>query len=175
VAISRGKITALSDLFLSLEAWRLLLVLFPIVFVKSLACSCMGYEIDAAYKEYDVVFIGKTQKIEGIFNEWTLDIDEPLEDGYELLPSSIIVYFTASKIFKGIDKKEVFIETSNFMSDCGYPFRDGIEYVVFAYWGLNQEVLYVDTCSPTIHTQKQDVRYENERKRVLDFLNNKTE
>jgi hypothetical protein len=101
----------------------LALIFLTFISIKSYACSCMSYDIEKAYEEYEVIFIGKVIQVE----------KQLLVDSSFLFPYKFKkVKFKVHKRYKGLEGSSFDIVTPNDSAACGYPFEKGTEYVVFA-------------------------------------------
>jgi hypothetical protein len=141
----------------------LAVIFLTFISIKSYACSCMSYDIEKEYEKYEVVFIGKVIKTE----------KESFVDSKFLFPYKFIkVKFEVQKRYKGQAESKFEIITPNDSASCGYPFKKGIEYVVFASHNKEKRKYDVTSCSPTIHKHKKKDD-DGQRNYVLDFLNGK--
>jgi len=86
------------------------------------ACSCLPPSSPkVSLEEANAVFAGKV-----------IDIDTP--NGISIGGADPVrVIFEVSEIWKGSDFKTVTITTARDSTSCGYPFRKGEEYIVYAY------------------------------------------
>ncbi|WP_160643384.1 hypothetical protein [Chengkuizengella marina] len=111
------------------------------------ACSCVEpFSIEDEVNRSDVVFIGQVYQIK--------DINR---GGYS--PKS--VNFNVTKTYKGIDQTQVNITTGQGEGDCGFKFRVGAEYLVYANYSnmYDEEALITIICDRTtgIANAKQDL------------------
>ncbi|WP_445356279.1 hypothetical protein ACJJI5_11075 [Microbulbifer sp. EKSA008] len=136
----------------------------------AMACSCRGYEIEEAFKDYEFVFRGV---VKSIGSKWVW------EKGYWLPNSLDKVKFEVTKNYKSSASEKVTAFTHPQSSACGFTFKEGIEYVVFAYPGSKKSAEYgmaveggamITSCSPTIHYEAREEYYEEERLRVIKYL-----
>lgn len=139
------------------------------------ACSCRGYDIEKASQDYGYIFSGTVEKAS---NKWVW------EKGNWYPLSLNKVKLKTKRVYKGEIPEKIQIFTHPQISACGYPFEEGVEYIVFAYPGTKSEAEdgmaiegkpMVNSCSPTIHSNKVEGKemYENERIRVIQFLENR--
>ena len=101
-----------------------MMVVYSVMFLPQdgLACSCSGPRGKKALKGAATAFSGKATKVE------YLDADEPQVE------PRIIVTFEVYRWWKGSPKKSVVIHTVYNKWTCeGYYFKEGEEYLVFAY------------------------------------------
>jgi len=64
--------------------------------------------------------------------------------------SQRLVSVEVERTYRGIDKKGVIeIETGEGGGDCGFDFREGERYLIYAYWGKETRELYTGICSRT--------------------------
>ncbi|GAB3370587.1 hypothetical protein NCG89_09880 [Spongiibacter taiwanensis] len=136
----------------------------------SFACDCRGYNIEEAFNEYEIVFRGV---VKSTGSKWVW------EKGYWFPNTLNKVKMEVIKSYKGKQDKNTIVFTRPTINACGYPFKIGVEYVVFAYIGTKESAnngweveggAMVSSCSPTIHYKKVESIHERERKYVVDFL-----
>lgn len=109
--------------------------------VRADACSCMGPGTPcAALGSASAVFIGtvadaRTRKYEGKKDEldWT----------------PIVFKFNISRAFSGVDGTEVEVATGRGGGDCGFGFRKGETYLVYAYASSDGKSLLTGICTRT--------------------------
>jgi hypothetical protein len=53
------------------------------------------------------------------------------------------------EMWKGPQRETLEMSTPSYGAACGYPFKEGQEYLVYAYWGNQGTPLKVDLCSST--------------------------
>jgi Tissue inhibitor of metalloproteinase len=152
----------------AVDTLRIASILVSVLFSHSTsACSCGGYEIEKAFDEYEVVFVGKAVSVG----------EQSLFEGRKLFWEGMRkVKFEVKRSYKGTADVKVTVFTSNQSSACGYPFEKDTEYAVFAnrsHDDPNDSKLYVGACGPTIHTDERDDPHEDERKYVLEYLESK--
>src|SRR5262249_43553844 len=97
----------------------------------ALACSC-GYSPEPceAFYTHDAVFAGVVQSIEAGSKPYTRS-----------------VRLRVLEAFRGVDGAEVVITTGVGDGDCGYPFKVGSAYLVYAY--RNNQGLGTGLCTRT--------------------------
>lgn len=97
------------------------------------ACSCIEIKSpQAEYEQSNAVFSGKVVDLE------TTD---------ELYPSKVAT-FDVYTVWKGISQDSATITTGMGGADCGYPFVENVEYLVYAY-GEGSDGLGASSCSQT--------------------------
>ncbi|QPB82762.1 hypothetical protein CWC22_007035 [Pseudoalteromonas rubra] len=138
---------------------KVLAFLFSLISFHSLACSCMGYDIEEAFKDYPVVFSGVVESIDTI---------KMKEDGWFEYSNLKAVTLIVEQSYKGMTAEKVKVTTRMDSAACGFPFEEEVKYVVFAI--PDENGLFVGSCGPTIHMEKREEYYEQERLRVLHFL-----
>lgn len=121
---------------------------------NSLACSCLfsdkpvKTQVKKAYKDSNAIFSGEVT-----------EITESSTDEYYL-----IVKFKVEESWKGKAEKEITITTAADSAMCGYGFKVGEKYVVYAH-GSDDE-LSTNICSRTTFvTDNPDVKYLAKLKR----------
>lgn len=138
------------------------------VSVKAFSCSCKAYDLEESFENHDVVVIGTVRRFgkrsffETLFSR-------------HLPEMKAVIRIT--KDFKKFDQEEITVYTNYSSAACGFDFKEGVEYALFAYSpkeGYEKDKYFVDSCSPTIHTQPREDYYEQERKRVVEFLSGKS-
>ena len=97
-----------------------LLIIFTIDHLK--ACDCNGTQsIQEELKKSDVVFTGKVISVSPI-----------LISKHQRDYTHVLIKFSINSIIKGDSNKIVEIKTAASTGMCGYPFRKGTEYLVYA-------------------------------------------
>jgi len=117
------------------------LLAFPISDVN--ACSCREDPIPPCeeYWRAEAVFAGKAIK------QSTFYVEEG-EGNSKYRFQQVLVRFSVEQAFKGISGEEVDIETGMGGGDCGYHFKDGERYVVYAFRsGRDKSHLYTGICN----------------------------
>ena len=99
------------------------------------ACSCMPPPpVERALADSSAVFAGEV-----------IDIEKG--------PQISSVTFRASKVWKGKQRETRTVSTASYGAACGYPFKEGKEYLVYAYWGRAgsppRPTLMETACGPT--------------------------
>jgi hypothetical protein len=101
------------------------------------ACTCAGgvpFQERAKGTNSSAVFAGEV-----------IDVDKGL-------PSSSVT-FRVSEVWKGQQRETYELSTPRDGASCGYPFKEGQEYLVYAYWGPQgsppKPGLKVDLCTET--------------------------
>ena len=108
----------------------LLILLAVAVPVDALACSCAPPRtVSEAVEGHDRVFLGTVTSIES-------------PDGFMQR-----VTFRVSEHFKGSRVPVLAVETHAHGPTCGYPFQEGVQYVVYAYG--EEDALETTSCSRT--------------------------
>ena len=94
----------------------------------AVACTCMATPSPcASYKDTPVVFVGLVTSIE----EDKVDIVRFGET--RTVRTGLLAHFTVEEPLKGIKVKTVDVATGGGGGDCGYPFKEGLRYLVYAY------------------------------------------
>lgn len=122
----------------------------------------MGYDIQEAFDEYPVVFVGTVETIETI---------KLKEEGWFSYSTMKAITLVVEHSFKGITAERVKVTTRMDSAACGFPFVEKVKYAVFAI--PDENGLHVGSCGPTIHMEKREDYYEDERLNVTDFLSKK--
>ena len=142
----------------------LAVIILTFISIESYACSCMSYDIDKDYEKYEVVFIGKVIKVEK-----QLSVDSSFLFPYKFIK----VKFEVQKQYRGLEESKFEIITPNDPASCGYLFKKGTEYAVFASHNKEKGKYEVRSCSPTIRANQKRGHYDVEHNDVWDFLNGK--
>ena len=99
------------------------------------ACSCMGvFSTERYLSSSEAVFSGEVVEVE----------EGPTLTDYG---SSFRVTLRASEVWKGPQRETLEVSTLRDGMSCGYPFKEGEEYLVYAYTG--KQGLEVDLCNGT--------------------------
>lgn len=94
----------------------------------AIACTCMETPSPCdSFKETPVVFVGLVTSIK----EDKVDIVHFGEK--RTIRTGLVAHFTVEEPLKGIDLKTVDVVTGGGHGDCGYPFKEGRRYLVYAY------------------------------------------
>ena len=82
---------------------------------------------------------------EAVFSGEVVEIDQPspFKSGADLETDTFRVY----EVWKGPEQETLEVHTALFGASCGYPFKEGQEYLVYAYTG--KQGLEVDSCNGT--------------------------
>jgi hypothetical protein len=92
------------------------------------ACSCMPVSIQRYISSSEAVFSGEVVGV---------------DKGSQIST----VTLQASEVWKGPQRETLEVHTALFGASCGYPFKEGEEYLVYAYTG--KQGLEVDLCNGT--------------------------
>lgn len=94
----------------------------------AMACSCAGAPTPcAAFRSTPIVFAGLVVSID----ERKTEISRLGETG--TIRTGLVAHFAVEESFKGIGSKEVDVATGGGHGDCGFDFRVGERYLVYAY------------------------------------------
>lgn len=112
---------------------------FPLSASEIVACDCiiltdpnLQVLVNYGYKRASVVFSGKVIKIDKKPNN-----------------NFVKVTFNIEKSWKRVLENEVILTTTNSDEDCGYSFKVGEKYLVYAYVGKNINELATTICTRT--------------------------
>ena len=98
------------------------------------ACQCTMPAEKPTLADSEVVFSGEVVEI---------DQPSPFKSGADLETDTFRVY----EVWKGPEQETLEVHTALFGASCGYPFKEGQEYLVYAYTG--KQGLEVDLCNGT--------------------------
>ena len=102
------------------------------------ACMCTGppgsQDVERALADSEAVFSGEVVKI---------DQPSPFKSSAALETDTFWVY----EVWKGPEEEILEVHTALIGASCGYPFKEGEEYLVYAYTG--KQGLEVDLCNGT--------------------------
>ena len=136
---------------------------FPLSASEIVACDCIRLEdpnlqvlVNYYYKRASVVFSGKVVKIDRKPNN-----------------NFVKVAFNVEKSWKRVLENEVIVTTTNSDEDCGYSFKVGEKYLVYAYVDKNINELATTICTRTsLLNSNKDVQALNkiEKSRIKSFL-----
>lgn len=114
------------------------------------ACTCLPAGAPCqAYWDVDAVFVGRVESI------------EPLA-GRSLFRRRVVTFTVVEPLKGAVTGTRVALRTGYGRGDCGYPFRKGLEYVVYAASGGNGE-LETSICSRTRPVGRADADLEYAR------------
>lgn len=142
---------------------KALLILLLIIPYFSEACTCIGKEsIEEAYKSADLVISGEIVSIEEIVSKVEYDIDWTL---YE-------VVIKTNESFKNGLNSLIKIFTGTGGGDCGYVFKEGENYIIYAnLYVINRENEYMtDDCMRTILVSDSSNEIQELRKLKINTL-----
>jgi hypothetical protein len=105
------------------------------------ACSCMRVSIERYISSSDAVFSGEV-----------VDLQKGTSASRMFGPSDTVT-LRVSEVWKGTDQRTLEVRTPSQGSACGYAFKEGQEYLVYAY---GKQDLKVDACGGTTHLSKAD-------------------
>lgn len=143
-----------------------LFILFVIIFAapRVFACSCMTPEISKMVEHADLIFFGQS---------YALMLDDPLAESFQ---SSLTAQFEITKILKGeLEAGEaVEIQTATESSMCGFNFRVGRYYIVYAF--NRGDRFHTDICTRTREAgHPSQIKYNEELIGILDVLGDDSE
>jgi hypothetical protein len=141
----------------------LILVFFvTIAFNKANACFCMGGGGPACQqawdKSVDAVFLGRVEKIEPSRNgKWGLP---PGAASMTMMGRVNEVSISVEESYRGVSTKTIQVYTESSGAGCGYGFKQGERYVVFASKAPDEKLI-VSLCSATRPVQyaAEDLAY----------------
>jgi len=105
------------------------------------ACSCMGVPIQRYISSSDAVFSGEV-----------VDLQKGTSASRMFGPSDTVT-LRVSEAWKGTDQGTLEVSTPSQGSACGYAFKEGQEYLVYA---SGKQDLKVDACGGTTQLSKAD-------------------
>ena len=147
------------------------LILFLVSFY-SFACTCLGkLTLKESFKQSDVIFWGEVK------NKKLISIKNP-EVNFTV--KYYKVSFEVKEIFKGRIKKDtITILTGIGGGDCGYHFKIGKDYVVYARYEkvynlivLKEKVpkfLFTNICTRTTYKTEEEIKKIKEFKKPCNF------
>jgi hypothetical protein len=109
------------------------------------ACSCGGSGVP--FQE-----VAKGDSSSAVFSGEVIDVEKG--------PQISRVTFRTSKVWKGKHQETQTVSTPSYGAACGYPFKEGKEYLVYAYWGRAgsppRPTLMESACGPTVPLTEAD-------------------
>ena len=144
-----------------------LLTLFP---DDALACSCAGSEPKEALDWADAVFYGTVLEVKTVTKEVLNDLGHSMAQ----FSGDTMALFRVHKTWKGKPGNETAIFTVGGCCACGFTFRQGVKYIVYAYAeGKNNEFLATNSCTRTTTTMyaREDVKFLGGLDLSQDFMN----
>jgi hypothetical protein len=119
---------------------------FGLFTIDGIACSCVeGKPPCEAYWEASAVFLGTVNDNSTVA---ILEDNQPTQQK--------LVRFSLEEVFRGEQKAEEEVLTGLGGGDCGFAFRKGERYLVYAYHNVENGKLQVSVCSRTIDSAHQD-------------------
>ena len=107
---------------------------------KANACSCMAAGPQCqSYFAVDAVFVGTVRTI--------LPLERTRESGPPIVSRSVV--FTVERAFRGVQGTMAEVGTRMGGGDCGFPFKAGGRYLVYAYRTTGRMLLTTGTCTRT--------------------------
>lgn len=105
-----------------------LLIVVPFFAERAFACTCMNNPSPCeSFKATPIVFVGLVKSVK----EDRIDIQR---FGRQVnIRVGLLAHFIIEEPLKGIEKGEVDLMTGGGGGDCGYPFKEGERYLVYAY------------------------------------------
>jgi Carboxypeptidase regulatory-like domain len=120
------------------------------------ACDCMlSPHPCEAYWQVEAVFIGTAKEL-----SW-IEFEEKLED-LVIKRKQPVFSFSVDQAFRGVNGSQVAVKTGMWEGDCGYGFKIGEHYLVYAYRdGQKKEMLATSICTRTrpISNADEDLEY----------------
>ena len=123
------------------------------------ACQCTmlpgSQDPERVLADSEVVFSGEVA---------TIDRPSPFKSGADLETDT----FRVSEVWKGPEQETLEVHTALMGASCGYPFKEGQEYLVYAYTG--KQGLEVDLCNGTqrLAEAEADLRVLGDGERPTD-------
>jgi hypothetical protein len=138
------------------DRWLLALLTWQLLALCAAACDC-GYAGAPckAFANTPTVFAGRVTKISTI-NRKTLSGDNFTDR---------LVFFEVEQSYRGWEAKVAEVVTGWGGGDCGYDFREGVRYLVYAYPHPETGKLYTGICQRTrpLLEASEDLEYLNEK------------
>lgn len=111
------------------------------------ACSCAEPSPEVAYERASVVFAGTVTSIGQSFSQW-LGVSQS---------GDRLIRFTVSRRWKGVPDAREVVRAALTGEACGYPFREGGTYLVYAVGGFERTTGFCDG-TKELSIAEQDVR-----------------
>jgi hypothetical protein len=132
----------------------LLLVFLALAIVQSIptdikACSCVRPSPPCqAYRGASAVFVGSVTGAETVSIE--RDVYAIGKGREKITEKEKVFRFLLEQVYKGVEGLETQVQTGPALGgDCGYPFKNGERYLVYAYRDSKTGVLHTSICSRT--------------------------
>lgn len=171
-----------------LLSWTLVMLILPCLSDAASACSCVDLPSPcSAFNDTPVVFVGHVASLKEDKAEFTRFGEK------EEIRTGLVAHMVVEEALKGITQKEVDVVTGGGGGDCGYGFREGERYLVYAYpnrrgdgedanrissthlAGSGVKVI-PDTLTTSICTRTSPLKYaQNDLELIRALLNNKPE
>jgi len=111
-----------------LLSWILVILILPCLLDAASACSCVDQPSPcSAFNDTPVVFVGHVVSIKEDKAEFTRFGEK------EEIRTGLVAHLVVEEALKGITQKEIDVVTGGGGGDCGYGFREGERYLVYAY------------------------------------------
>jgi hypothetical protein len=96
------------------------------------ACSCAEPPPEVAYERAAAVFVGRVTSVERSVSDW-LGITQS---------GDRLIHFAVTKRWKGVPSATAIVRAPLTGEACGYPFREGETYLVYAIGGVTPTTGY---------------------------------
>jgi hypothetical protein len=117
---------------------------------SAMACRCLAPKSgEEAWAAADAVFSGRVLKV----------TKKPTKDRY-----STQVDFEVLEPWKGVNGSRLSVTTGQSAKDCGYPFKAGVRYLVFAF---DSNDLKTDKCTRTVELEVAKADLKDLKKKIL--------
>jgi Carboxypeptidase regulatory-like domain len=120
------------------------------------ACDCMGTRPTCeAYWQAEAVFIGTAKEI-----SW-IELEDKIENSTFKYRKPVF-HFSVDQAFRGVNGSQVGVMTGQGGGDCGYGFKIGEQYLIYAYRdNQKKEMLSTSICTRTrpIRNADEDLEY----------------
>jgi len=119
------------------------------------ACDCMGTRPPCeAYWQAEAVFIGTAKEV-----SW-IELEDKIENSTFKYRKPVF-HFAVDQAFRGVNGSQVGVMAGQGDGDCGYGFKIGERYLVYAYRdNQKKEMLYTSICARTRPLREADEDFE---------------
>jgi hypothetical protein len=138
------------------RTWLLTLLAWPLLPLSAMACDCPYAGAPCkAFANTPTVFAGRVVKIS------TINRRTPSGDDF----TDRVVFFEVEVSYRGWGAKTAEVATGWGGGDCGYDFREGVRYLVYAYPQQETGKLYTGICQRTrpLTEASEDLEYLNKK------------
>lgn len=141
----------------------LVLILFQLPMAFACKCVIPGPELKTEINKTEIIFLGQC-----IGSEFITGEESNSDRGY-----TVRYFFKVEQKFKGISTKNITVETGMGLGDCGFEFRPGFLYLIYAH--IDNSIVHTYICTRTkiagFFPDRLTDDVETEIGKIKEFLN----